>query len=66
MKKIEVGDLMTRPRGDRPSRGELHWIAARLMERAISAVPVIDHGGSAIGVVSEADLLFQRGARDLE
>lgn len=36
------------------------------MEWAISAVPMIDHGGSAIGLVSEADLLSKEERATLE
>jgi CBS domain-containing protein len=41
-------------------------VAARLRERAISAVPVIDAKGTVVGIVSEADLLLKEERVSLE
>lgn len=41
-------------------------VASMLRERAFSAVPVIDATGRAVGVVSEADLMFKEERSSLE
>jgi CBS domain-containing protein len=41
-------------------------IVARLAERRVSAAPVLDSGGRAVGVVSEADLLLKEEHPDPE
>lgn len=57
LKNVKASDVMTRKvvavRPNTPARE----IAALLFEYGISAVPVVDEGGSPIGMVSEGDLM---------
>lgn len=59
VRQVTVGDVMSgdviRIREDTPYRA----IVDLLMERRISAVPVVDEANRVIGVVSEADLLHR-------
>lgn len=41
---------------------EVRTIARTLIERGISAVPVVDHGGRVVGIVSEGDLVWRAEA----
>jgi CBS domain-containing protein len=56
-KPLKAADVMSREvvvvRPDTPARA----IATLLFKRGISAVPVVDEGGSPIGMVSEGDLM---------
>src|SRR5262249_14546878 len=42
-------------------------LAQRLLQKAVSGMPVVDNGGKILGVVSQADLLAKKGrlARDI-
>ncbi len=58
---VQVGDVMTRDvvsvRPDTPIKD----VAALLVERGISGLPVCENGGTVVGVLSEADLLVKQG-----
>ncbi len=65
-------DVMTRDVVSVGSDTPMRKIAALLVEKGISAVPVVDSGGVPIGIVSEGDLIGRkeaereaRGARGL-
>ncbi|HEX6498894.1 MAG TPA: CBS domain-containing protein [Micromonosporaceae bacterium] len=57
---MRARDIMTRPvytvRADDP----VERAAAVLVERGITAAPVVDDRGDLVGIVSEADVLWQR------
>ncbi|HZM74745.1 MAG TPA: CBS domain-containing protein [Candidatus Limnocylindrales bacterium] len=59
MKKWTVGDVMTRDVVTVGERTRYLEITRLLAESGISAVPVLDHAGRVVGVVSEADLLHK-------
>jgi CBS domain-containing protein len=54
---MNARDVMSKPvvtvRPDTPTRE----IARLLVDKGISAVPVVDHNGAPIGMVSEGDLI---------
>lgn len=54
---MNAGDIMSRPvvsvRPDTPTRE----IARLLLEKRISAIPVVDNNRAAVGIVSERDLI---------
>ena len=54
-----VKDLMTTPVVTVGPETPFKEIVARLAERRVSAVPVVDDAGLVLGVVSEADLLLK-------
>jgi CBS domain-containing protein len=54
-----VKDLMTTPVVTVGPQTPFKEIVARLAERRVSAVPVVDDAGLVLGVVSEADLLLK-------
>ncbi len=58
---VRVGEVMTRDvvsvTPDRP----LKDVAAALVERGVSGLPVCDADGAVVGVLSEADLLVKQG-----
>jgi CBS domain-containing protein len=66
-----VADVMTRCPVSVPADLSFAAVAAVLARSGVSAVPVLDDGGHPVGVVSEADLIRERGngagrtARDL-
>ena len=43
---------------------DIRTIARSLIERGISAVPVVDHAGRVIGIVSEGDLMRRGRSRN--
>jgi CBS domain-containing protein len=53
----KVGDVMSAPARTVPEDTGYKDVAATLADLRVSAVPVIDREGRAVGVVSEADLL---------
>lgn len=57
MKRWYVGDVMTVDVATVPPELGYKAVADLLVERSVSAVPVVDAGGVVLGVVSEADLL---------
>jgi CBS domain-containing protein len=61
MKTLKVQDVMTREvtsvREDTPFKD----VAAALVNRGVSGMPVLSPTGVVIGVVSEGDLLFNEG-----
>jgi CBS domain-containing protein len=57
MKRWYVGDVMTSPVVAVPADMGYEALADLLVERAVSAVPVVDGTGRVLGVVSEEDLL---------
>ncbi|WP_236794259.1 CBS domain-containing protein [Amycolatopsis sp. GM8] len=57
MRTLTVGEVMTRDVCAVPPDAEFKEIAVLLARRRISAVPVVENGGTLLGVVSEADLL---------
>ncbi|MEV0412889.1 CBS domain-containing protein [Streptomyces sp. NPDC050448] len=62
MRHRSVADMMT-PIAVTVQRGTAFKEVARLLDEfGITAVPVVDDAGRAVGVVSEADLLNKRGA----
>ncbi|WP_406385907.1 CBS domain-containing protein [Streptomyces sp. NBC_01618] len=63
MRHRSVADLMT-PTAVSVQRGTTFKEIARLLDEfGVTAVPVVDEKGCAVGVVSEADLLRRRNAR---
>lgn len=57
MKRVTVGDVMTREVITVDPETAFRQIADLLVNRGLSAVPVLDARGAVLGVVSEADLL---------
>ncbi|AGL00698.1 CBS-domain-containing membrane protein [Desulfoscipio gibsoniae DSM 7213] len=57
MKK--AGDIMTTDVITVNTHDDLEKVARLLLEHRISGLPVVDDGGKLVGVVSEADLVFQ-------
>ena len=55
-------DVMTRDVVSVGSDTPMRKIAALLVEKGISAVPVVDSGGGPIGIVSEGDLIGRKEA----
>ncbi len=55
-------DVMTRDVVSVGSDTPMRKIAALLVEKGISAVPVVDSGGVPIGIVSEGDLIGRKEA----
>lgn len=58
---VRVGDVMTRDVVSVTSETPLKDVAAMLVERGISGLPVCDADGAVVGVLSEADLLVKQG-----
>ncbi len=59
---MNVGDVMTRNVAAVSPETPLKDVAALMVERGISGVPVVDAAGAVVGVVSEADFVIkQRG-----
>jgi CBS domain-containing protein len=54
---MQARDIMTTPVVTAELETPVIEIAKRLMERRISAVPVVDADGSVVGIVSEGDLM---------
>ena len=52
-----VKELMSSPVVTVPPELPVKQVAALLVERCISAVPVLDARGQLVGIVSEADLV---------
>ena len=59
MKRWYVGDVMTTDGVTVPPGLPYKAVADLLVQRGVSAVPVVDATGRVVGVVSEADLLAQ-------
>lgn len=60
---MKVADVMTRDVVAVSPETPLKDVAALMVQRGISGVPVVDAGGTVLGVVSEADFLIkERGA----
>ena len=59
MKAVEI---MSTPAVSVTARTSVHRAANILSERGFSALPVVDHTGTLVGVVSEADLIKDRFA----
>ena len=57
--KLTVRDIMTTNVVTVRADASFKEIAVRLREHRVSAFPVLDEGGTVIGVVSEADLLLK-------
>jgi CBS domain-containing protein len=60
---MNVRDVMTQPVQTANPATPLREVAARLVEHRISGVPVVDHAGTVVGVVSEADFLIKEEGR---
>ncbi|HKA31948.1 MAG TPA: CBS domain-containing protein [Candidatus Binatia bacterium] len=60
-------DIMTKKVITVDAETPVQELAQRLLQKAVSGVPVVDNGGKILGVVSEADLLAKKGrlARDI-
>ena len=58
---VRVGDVMTRDVVSVTPDTPLKDVAAALVERGISGLPVCDADGAVVGVLSEADLLVKQG-----
>ena len=54
--RMKAADVMTSPAITVGPQTRIKEVAALLVERAISAVPVVEQNGDLIGIVSEADL----------
>jgi len=57
MRHLRVDDVMTRRVATVQVGTPFKDVARLLAERKVSAVPVLDHDGKLVGIVSEADLL---------
>jgi CBS-domain-containing membrane protein len=57
---MRARDVMTREVATIPPEGTVQDIAALLLDRQISAVPVVDQACAVVGMVSEGDLLRRR------
>lgn len=63
---MKVADVMTRNVVAVRPQTPLKDVAALMVERGISGVPVVDEGGAVLGIVSEADFLIkERGAESV-
>jgi len=58
---VRVGDVMTRDVVSVTPDTPLKDVAAAIVERGISGLPVCDADGAVVGVLSEADLLVKQG-----
>lgn len=58
---VLVGEVMTRDVVSVTPDTPLKDVAAVLVERGVSGLPVCDAGGAVVGVLSEADLLVKQG-----
>ena len=56
---MKAKDIMTTPVVSVGPETAIHDIAKLLVDRRISAVPVIDDGQRLVGIVSEGDLMFR-------
>lgn len=56
---MKVGDVMTRSVASVRPETPLKDVAALMVERGISGVPVVDADGTVVGVVSEADFVIK-------
>ena len=54
---MHAADIMTRNVATLGSEATVQEIAAVLMARHVSAVPIVDGAGSVLGMVSEGDLV---------
>ena len=55
---MRTSDVMSRPVVTVGPDTQIKHVAATLIEHGINAVPVVDHSGRLVGIVSEADLLM--------
>jgi len=63
---MKVRDMMTTTVVTATPETPLKEVARRMVERAVSGIPVVDAEGRVLGVVSEADfLLKERGAEGI-
>jgi CBS-domain-containing membrane protein len=60
---MKARDVMTAPVVTVPPETSVSEIARLLIERRISAVPVVDRSGKILGIVSEGDLLRRAETR---
>ena len=60
---MNARDVMTREVVSVTPDTPMQQIAALLLEKGISAVPVVDNSGAPIGIVSEGDLIGRREAQ---
>ena len=58
---VRVGEVMTRDVVSVTPDTPLKDVAAALVERGVSGLPVCDADGAVVGVLSEADLLVKQG-----
>ena len=58
---VRIEDVMTRDVVSVTPETPLKDVAAVLVDRGISGLPVCDADGSVVGVLSEADLLVKQG-----
>jgi CBS domain-containing protein len=58
---VRVGDVMTQDVVSVGPDTPIKDVAALLVERGISGLPVCENGGTVVGVLSEADLLVKQG-----
>ena len=64
---LKVRDLMTAEVVTVSPTTPIKDVARLLVQHRISGMPVVEHGGRVVGVVSEGDLLFkERGADSIE
>ena len=61
VRKIPVGEIMTRKVVTAKRDSGIHEVSALLSENKISGLPVVDEGNHVIGVISEADILSLAG-----
>jgi len=54
---LTAGDIMTRDVATTTADGALHAAVRLMLERKVSGLPVMDHAGAIIGILTEGDLL---------
>jgi CBS domain-containing protein len=64
--KVSVENLMTTPSVTVPSSAAFKDIVSALARGHFSALPVVDHSGRVVGVVSEGDLILKEERESLE
>jgi len=57
--KISAGEIMTTDVITVKQEDDVQTVAKLLLEHKISGMPVVDNEGKVVGIISEADLMFQ-------
>jgi CBS domain-containing protein len=59
---MKARDIMVSPVITVGENDTVHDVAKTLVDKRVSALPVIDHPGKVVGIVSEADLMHRKEA----